>query len=574
MGCVFAACAATAGAQIQLGNEMYLSGSLQSDILFPQEDESIGTGTYDEWGLTNTYLDVNFLSKYVMAGARFEYLEHPLPGFERDFAGWGVPHIYVTGKYKGVELTVGDFYDQFGNGFIYRTYEERSLGVDNSLRGARLVVRPFKGINIKLLGGKQRYYWRHDGYLWQKRYWSKDTYSSYVFGADAELNVEQWFKRMQESNTYLTLGLSYVGRQEDDEVVEVMTPGKRLNLPGVVNAYDFRAQLQKGDYNFMVNYAVKGCDPSSDNYYIYKNGSAFMVSGTYSKRGMSLLLQAKRSDNMSFRSRRTMNGVSTASFINNLPVFAYQHTYSLATLYPYSTQAAGEWAFQGEFSYNFKRRTPLGGRYGTTIKANFSHIRSIYGQFDNVLMLRGQEGPKANFFDMKGGLYYQDAHIAMEKKLTKDFKLNLMYINQLYNPAANNHADEKLVHSNIFIAEGKYQINQKLSLRAEVQYLLANKYETYSGQEVPPLDRSNQGDWVYGLVELAVAPSLMFSVSDMYNIEATKEHYYNVTVVYTHRSHRLQVGYGRTRKGYTCTGGVCREVPASKGCTVSYTFNF
>ena len=391
MGCAFAACAATAGAQIQLGNEMYLSGSLQSDILFPQEDESIGTGTYDEWGLTNTYLDVNFLSKYVMAGARFEYLEHPLPGFERDFAGWGVPHIYVTGKYKGVELTVGDFYDQFGNGFIYRTYEERSLGVDNSLRGARLVVRPFKGINIKLLGGKQRYYWRHDGYLWQKRYWSKDTYSSYVFGADAELNVEQWFKRMQESNTYLTLGLSYVGRQEDDEVVEVMTPGKRLNLPGVVNAYDFRAQLQKGDYNFMVNYALKGCDPSSDNYYIYKNGSAFMVSGTYSKRGMSLLLQAKRSDNMSFRSRRTMNGVSTASFINNLPVFAYQHTYSLATLYPYSTQAAGEWAFQGEFSYNFKRRTPLGGRYGTTIKMNFSHIRSIYGQFDNVLMLRGQE---------------------------------------------------------------------------------------------------------------------------------------------------------------------------------------
>lgn len=574
LGCAFAACTATAGAQIQLGNEMYLSGSLQSDILFPQEDESIGTGTYDEWGLTNTYLDMNFLSKYVMAGARFEYLEHPLPGFERDFAGWGVPHIYVTGKYKGVELTVGDFYDQFGNGFIYRTYEERSLGVDNSLRGARLVVRPFKGINIKVLGGKQRYYWRHDGYLWQKRYWSKDTYSSYVFGADAELNVEQWFKRMQESNTYLTLGLSYVGRQEDDEVVEVMTPGKRLNLPGVVNAYDFRAQLQKGDYNFMVNYALKGCDPSSDNYYIYKNGSAFMVSGTYSKRGMSLLLQAKRSDNMSFRSRRTMNGVSTASFINNLPVFAYQHTYSLATLYPYSTQAAGEWAFQGEFSYNFKRRTPLGGRYGTTIKMNFSHIRSIYGQFDNVLMLRGQEGPKADFFDMKGGLYYQDAHIAMEKKLTKDFKLNLMYINQLYNPAANNHADEKLVHSNIFIAEGKYQINQKLSLRAEVQYLLANKYETYSGQEALPLERSNQGDWVYGLVELAVAPSLMFSVSDMYNIEATKEHYYNVTAVYTHRSHRLQVGYGRTRKGYTCTGGVCREVPASKGCTVSYTFNF
>ena len=65
---------------------------------------------------------------------------------------------------------------------------------------------------------------------------------------------------------------------------------------------------------------------------------------------MSALIQAKRSDNMSYRSNRTINGVSTASFINNMPVFSYQHTYNLATIYPYSTQTAGEWAFQGEFS--------------------------------------------------------------------------------------------------------------------------------------------------------------------------------------------------------------------------------
>lgn len=569
--------------QIQLGDKVSLSGSLQADVLFPQEDEAIGTGTYDDWGLTNTYLDLNLLSKYVSAGARLEYLDHPLPGFEKDFAGWGVPYIYVTGKYKGVELTVGDFYDQFGNGFIYRTYEERSLGVDNSLRGARLVVRPFKGINIKMLGGKQRYYWQNKGYLWQGRYWNNPGRDSYVFGADAELNVEQWFKRMQESNTYLTLGVSYVGRQEDDEVVlsdsivSVDPPVivKRLNLPEVVNAYDFRIQLQKGNYNFMVNYALKGCDPSSDNYYIYKNGSAVMVSGSYSKKGLSALIQAKRSDNMSFRSNRTFNSVTTASFINNMPVFSYQHTYNLATIYPYSTQTAGEWAFQGEFSYNFKRKTALGGKYGTNVKLNFSHIRSIYGQFDNVAKLKGTDGKKADFFDMSGGVYYQDAHIAIEKKLSKAFKLNVMYINQLYNPKANGHMDEDVVQANIFVAEGKYQINKKFSLRAELQYLLASDYKTLNGAvEAAPLERSNQGDWMFGLIELSIAPSFMFSVSDMYNVGATDNHYYNISGVYTHKSHRLQLGYGRTRKGYTCTGGVCREVPASKGATISYTYNF
>ena len=145
LGGAFAACAATAGAQIQLGNEMYLSGSLQSDILFPQEDESIGTGTYDEWGLTNTYLDVNFLSKYVMAGARFEYLEHPLPGFERDFAGWGVPHIYVTGKYKGVELYPLDFF------FEAKIKDTERLLPDKS-ENSEILFIPRREINIDAFG--------------------------------------------------------------------------------------------------------------------------------------------------------------------------------------------------------------------------------------------------------------------------------------------------------------------------------------------------------------------------------------------------------------------------------------
>ncbi len=68
--------------------EVTLTGSLQSDILIPQEDNNIGTGTYKDDVLTNTYAELHALSKYVDAGARFEYLDHPLPGFEKDFKGW------------------------------------------------------------------------------------------------------------------------------------------------------------------------------------------------------------------------------------------------------------------------------------------------------------------------------------------------------------------------------------------------------------------------------------------------------------------------------------------------------
>lgn len=558
-----------------------LKGSIQSDVLIPQEDQKIGTGTYKDWGLTNTYVDLQLLNKYVSAGARFEYLDHPLPGFEKDFQGWGVPHIYVTGRLKHAELTLGDYYEQFGSGFILRTYEERSLGIDNSLRGARLTLKPVKGVTLKALAGQQRVYWHN-------RSWDKDfTYLNgtdpWIYGADLELNVDQWFKRMDENGSRLTLGVSAVTKHERSEDIVNLRPtgakdefgtdilgAYKLNLPTDVGAIDVRAQFQKGNYSLMAEYALKSQDPSFDNGYIYRRGNALMLSGSYSKRGMSLLLQAKRSEDMAFRSERSRTG--TAAFINHLPAFSQQQTYALAALYPYATQnALGEWAFQGEFSYTFKRKTALGGKYGTTVKLNASHIRGIDRQplmaaGQPVENLQGTKGYTTKFFRMGHDTYYQDINVQLDKKVTKDFKLNLMYMHQRYNKTiVEGHGGT--INSHIAIAEGKYTINKRLTLRGEAQYLHT---------------KQDQGDWWYGLLELSVLPHFMFTVSDMYNAKVpntdetatSKQHFYMVSGCYTHGAHRLQLSYGKTRAGYNCTGGVCRYVPASKGLQVSYNFNF
>lgn len=558
-----------------------LKGSIQSDVLIPQEDQKIGTGTYKDWGLTNTYVDLQLLNKYVSAGARFEYLDHPLPGFEKDFQGWGVPHIYVTGRLKRAELTLGDYYEQFGSGFILRTYEERSLGIDNSLRGARLTLKPVKGVTLKALAGQQRVYWHN-------RSWDKDfTYLNgtdpWIYGADLELNVDQWFKRMDENGSRLTLGVSAVTKHERSEDIVNLRPtgtkdefgtdilgAYKLNLPTDVGAIDVRAQFQKGNYSLMAEYALKSQDPSFDNGYIYRRGNALMLSGSYSKRGMSLLLQAKRSEDMAFRSERSRTG--TAAFINHLPAFSQQQTYALAALYPYATQnSLGEWAFQGEFSYTFKRKTALGGKYGTTVKLNASHIRGIDRQplmaaGQPVEDLQGTKGYTTKFFRMGHDTYYQDINVQLDKKVTKDFKLNLMYMHQRYNKTiVEGHGGT--INSHIAIAEGKYTINKKLTLRGEAQYLHT---------------KQDQGDWWYGLLELSVLPHFMFTVSDMYNAKVpntdetatSKQHFYMVSGCYTHGAHRLQLSYGKTRAGYNCTGGVCRYVPASKGLQVSYNFNF
>lgn len=508
-------CSLAIDAQTQQG--VTLHGTIQSDMLLPQNDNEIGAEKTGDF-LTNTYVDLLLQSQHVDAGVRMEYLEHPLPGFESDFKGWGVPHFWVKGRLGCAELTAGTFYEQFGSGLILRTYEERSLGIDNSLLGGRLVVKPMKGMTLKALSGKQRRYWK----------WNK----SLVSGVDAEIALNEWIPKLSQTETELTLGASWVNKYEKQEDIFVDATHK-LNLPKFVNAWDVRATLNKGPWSLLAEYAQKTQDPSFDNGYTYRKGTAALFSGSYSKKGLSMLLQVKRSENMSFRSRRSMIGSS--SFINHLPAFTQEHTYALAALYPYATQIAdGEWAWQAEIGYNFKRNTTLGGRYGMNVKLNYSHVR------------------------WEGTINYQDIDVQVTRRLTKDFRLTLMYMNQIYNKTVVE-GEGGRVHSNIFIADGKWQMAPKTSLRTELQYLTTS---------------DDQGDWAYALVELSLAPHWMVSVSDMYNVGETHIHYYLGGVAFSTGAHRLQLGYGRTRAGYNCSGGVCRYVPASKGFTLSYHFNF
>lgn len=519
-------------------DKLRLSGSLQSDILLPEKDKTTGASTDDDHFLTNTYLDLKATSRYVEAGARLEYLKHPLPGFENDIKGWGLPHFYVTGRYKNAELTLGSFYEQFGSGFIFRTYEERSLGIDNSLQGARLSYRPWDGVAVKILTGRQRRYWNHN--------------DSWLTGGDIEWNIDEWLKGLQKHQTYAMIGFSYINKYEKENVV-MTDPTHRLRLPRYVNAFDVRLRVQHRSLNVLAEMAMKTQDPSNDNGYIYRNGYVAMLSGSYSKRGMSLLLQAKRSTNMTLRSSRGMEG--TSSFINHLPAFTVEHTYTLPALYPYATRPDGEWAYQAAGAYTFPKGSMLGGKYGTMVKINFSHVHSISKNEDGG---RGTNGYGSSFWGWGASTYYQDIDVQLEKRLGKDTRLNLMYMNQRYNQTViEGHGG--MLNSHIFVADVKQKLTRKTTLRVEGQYLFS---------------KDGDKNWAFALAELSLAPHWMFTLSDLYNLGNTHVHYYQGFVTYSGGAHRLQLGYGRTRAGYNCSGGVCRYIPATKGLTLSYNYNF
>lgn len=525
-----------------------LTGSIQSDNLIPTGHQDDGSS---EDFRSNTYIELNAMSEYVDAGVRMEYLEHPLPGFEPAFKGSGIPYFYVKGKLKNTELTLGTFYEQFGSGFVLRTYENRSLGIDNSLLGARLQTTALKGLQLKVLSGKQRRYWSHN--------------NAWVSGADAELSLDQWLHALSNSGTYLTLGASWVNKHEKGSDDPYMTdPTHRLVFPENVNAWDARAHYQHSSIDVLAEYAQKTQDPSFDNGYIFRKGYVAMLSTSYAKNGLSVLLQAKRSDNFSFRSRRSINGNS--SFINHLPAFTEDQTYALAALYPYATHPAGEWACQAQTGYRAKRGTWLGGHYGTTLKLNFSHIHAIkqnqHGLTANGITFSpgaaATNGYGSPFWRWGGQTYYQDLDVQIERRMSKTFKINVMYMNQFYNKTVVE-GEGGMIHSNIFVADALTKLSRGANLRTELQYLTTGE---------------DDGDWAFALAELSLAPHWMFTLSDEYNCGRTNAHYWQSYLTYSWGAHRVQAGWGRTRAGFNCSGGVCRYVPESKGFTLSYNYNF
>lgn len=529
--------------------EINISGSVQSDMMVaPQVDEAIGAyaDSYDNKSfLTNTYAEFLGQSEHLDFGARFELTQWPMPGFNdpyNKFKGWGLPNFWVKGRLGKANLTLGTFYEQFGSGFILRTYEQRSLGVDNSLLGARLAIQPLKGVSIKALSGLQRRYWS----------WDKE---SVVSGADLDLSINDWCDAMSEKGHYLSLGASWVNKYEkaDNDIASDMI-NYRLKVPEFVNAFDMRLQYQYEGFSLLGEYAQKSQDPNSLNNYNYGKGTVSMLSMTYTQGGLSLLAQAKRSENMSFRSVRTSSPLCSAGYINHLPAFTLDHTYALAALYPYATQMEGEWAYQGQVGYTFNRKHKL--------KLNYSLVKGLENNLSKGE--RGSDGVDNDFFKT-GDIFYQDFNLQYDARFSKSYEMHFLYMYQQYNQTViQGHGGN--IYSNIFITEGKYKFNRKYSLRGELQYL-TTEHES--------------GDWYFGLLELSMAPHFMVSVSDQ--IGHTEQslgeygdltHYYNVAATYNYDAHRVMLSFGRTRAGYNCTGGVCRYVPASKGLTINYNYSF
>lgn len=528
----------------------YVSGAVQHDGLLEHKPWHYGSNSYVDFSVHYLNDSNAHHFKSLQATTRLEMNQWPLPGFDAAFAGHGIGHLSLETTFDFGQITVGDVYAQFGSGLILNLYEDRFLGIDGALRGAKIDLQPYRGIHFTTLGGKQRRFWNcYSDHAWGWNY-TQDA----VLGVDLELHIDQWSPRMQELGMNLILGGSYVSKYEQFDSI-LTTLNDRLyiyNLPLWVGAGDIRANWQYKGWNILVEYAYKANDPCDDNHYSYRPGEALLASLSYSRKGLSILAQIKRSDNMCFfSSRRRHSATGLDGRLNLLPAFGQQHTYALPALDQYVTQYAdGEWGFQTEIRYSWPRKTRMGGRYGTMLKLSAAHIRSLASE-GSWAVNTATEGEN-----------YTDINLELNKRLSKNWWLNAMLMYQTVNHTVIR-GEGGIKRAGIAVLESRVRVNDNISMRAELQYLYTPHWE---------------GQYIFALYELSLYHCLMLSGQYMYNIghapEASYDHFYTFSATYTNGAHRLQLGYTKTKDGFNCAGGVCRYVPKQQGITLNYSFNW
>jgi len=547
ISCAFSTVALASFGQLNNGT---FTGNIDATFQYLNADTLINAKQPDSKSLINSYANVFYTNGNFKAGMRLESYLPRIQGYPDRFEGTGLGMRYVGYTNSYIDVTLGNFYEQFGSGLIFRSYEDRALGYDNNMDGMRLIFRPAKGVVLKGIYGKQRLSFT-DGKVVKA--------SGIVRGIDGEIHVNDLLEKyMKDSKLDIVLGGSFVSKYQKDDNPDLI-------LPQNVGAYSGRLGLKYSKFSFNAEYAVKENDPSEDNNNIYNKGHAALANLGYSQKGFGIVVSAKSVDNMSFRSDRTKSLQDV--LINYLPSMNKTHTYNLvATLYPYATQPLGEVAYQTELLYTFKKGSKIGGKYGLPINANFSttygpiHHTSGFSPTDsNGIAYQGR------LFDQSKLQYWQDININITKKFNANYSMIFSYFNIRLNNDISKVADDAhgIIESHIGVVEVNWKINKTNSVRAEFQGLFTKK---------------DKGNWATAVIEYNVSPNWFFSVMDQYNygnpLKELQLHYLIGSFGYIRDATRFMVSYGRQRAGLFCVGGVCRFVPASNGLTLTFTQSF
>jgi hypothetical protein len=518
----------------------YVSASLESTNHIYVEDKENGfipssQAQLGEDGIyaSNNYLKVDYYKGRFSAGTQLEGYFPYLVGYPSNLKKMALSNLYANWRDDSYSVTVGTFYDQFGSGLLFRSWEDRTLGMNNALMGARFTYNYEDIVGVKAIWGMPRF--------------GMEFSDTQVRGIDLQFSLSNLLKWQ---NTTLSIEGSYLNRYEklNADLEEIgakpYSNGYSGRLHFGYKGFSLKGEVVDGGEKHYLNPRFGQNDDMRS--YLRKYGNAQLVELSYNGHGLGINLAGRRLEWMN--SPILQDNTSTSNLLNYIPAMSAQYTYLLMNLHPYSPQLgdakimnSGEIGGQADIYYNFKRGSALGGKRGMKIHANFSTYYTLH-----------EENTAKS-----GNMLYRNINVDLEKQFSRKFKMYLLWAYQEYNPS---YGENKTTHlANIFVADLTYKWTPDFSTRLELQYLT-----TYEDQK----------DWMAALLEVNFAPHWSIYGSDMYNHGDTKTHYYNAGVSYTKSRTRIALSYGRNKAGYVCSGGVCRTMPAYTGGNLAITIAF
>ncbi|MBN4065822.1 hypothetical protein JYT51_00650 [Candidatus Amoebophilus asiaticus] len=506
-----------------------VSGDLMLNANFFQRDTSIGAANnalYDNYlSGGESWLTLNYRTMGFDAMVRYDaFLNSNLHNPQEPNSVQGIGFWSVRKDIQNLSLTVGSVYDQFGSGIVFRSYEDRGLGIDNSLRGLRLQYNFNDNWFIKGFVGQMRRIIQNDRFT---------TYSPVMKG----LNMEKYVK--VSDKLQINPGIALVNRTIDQTSMNIIVNNinalpleKRFYPKYNVYVYSFYNTTYYKNFNWYFELAQKSQEAIQDenSNLIFSDGHVYYTTLAYSKKGFGITLQYKETDYFPFRT--SANELLLEGVINYLPPLTKLNTFRLLARYPAAALEWGERGYQGDIVMTPKK--------GNTISINYSYVT-----------------------DLSDSLLFNEINVEYEKKISKKLHISqgiqfIKYNQEVYQFKP----DIPMVEALTPFVEVVYKVKRRKSIRFEFQYLIT---------------KQDYGSWAWALLEYNIAPKWSFAVLDMYNIEPNtkyspgKIHYPTAFVSFTQGSSRFTISYVKQVEGVVCTGGVCRLEPAFSG--VKFTLN-
>jgi hypothetical protein len=395
-----------------------LSANFETNSTYYTKKPEQTVGETDKDYGTNNYLVVGYATGDFKAGIQVEAYKPALRGYSKNLDGYMLAMKYLTFEKNGFSVTAGDFFEQFGSGLMFRSWEDRELGINNSIEGGRIGYDN-RIVSVKGIIGRPRLYMHHE--------------SVRIAGGETTVSLADllhWKK-----GTLQWEG-AYVNRHESPNDVY-----RAIVSRSSTNFYSSSLNVGYAGWYTRFEYVYKDKDlyynkEISD--YQEKNGNAQLLETGYNAKGLGIALSLRRLERMGTKLTRTKT--APENVFNYVPALTRQYTYSIANLNPYIAQADGEKGGQLDV---FGKTTD-----GWRLHANASTYTSLHGSH----------------------LLFADVNGDVERQWNKSWKTLFLYSYQ-------NNKIENRSASHIFVGDVQYKFNTRRALRLVAGYLYSQSYE-------------------------------------------------------------------------------------------------